>query len=135
MRQVFYIGILSISSGYFYLFPFTGGVLNDFDSSVITNFYDSEVILLSPLSPNKCNSNKSTEVDYEKEPDYTGRTATVTTNFNPKRKDRDGVSKPYPLVRLPSDREEDYIPYNHYSALIGLLASSGARLEHGPVVS
>lgn len=43
-----------------------------------------------------------------------------------------GVSKSYPLVRLPSDKEEDHIPYNYYSALMGLLASSGARLEHGP---
>lgn len=57
-------------------------------------------------------------------------TATVNTNFNPKRKN--GESKSYPLTRLPSDKEENHLPYSYYSALIGLLASSGARLEHGP---
>lgn len=57
-----------------------------------------------------------------------GRTATVNTNFNPKRKN--GESKSYPLTRLPSDKEENHLPYSYYSALIGLLASSGARLGY-----
>ena len=72
-----------MQSGYSYLSQYTGGVLNDFDTSVITNLYDSEVTLLSPLvvSQIKSDSDESTKVDYDKEPDYTGRTVTVTTNL------------------------------------------------------
>ena len=126
--------------GYSYLFPFIGGVPSDFDSDIMSTLYNSDVILLFPpfllgLSQSKCESKEDEEkqLDYDKEPNY--RTATVNTNFNPKRKSRTGESKSYPLTRLPSDKEENHLPYSYYSALIGLLASSGARLEHGPVVS
>jgi len=105
----------------------------------MSTLYNSDIILLSPpfllgLSQSKCESKEDEEkqLDYDKEPNYSGRTATVNTNFNPKRKNRTGESKSYPLTRLPSDKEENHLPYSYYSALIGLLASSGARLEHGP---
>lgn len=40
------------------------------------------------------------------------------------------VNKKYPLIPLPP---LDHMPYDeYYSALIGLLVSSGARVEHGP---
>lgn len=48
-----------------------------------------------------------------KEPDYTGRTTTITTNFSHR---HDGIkvlstsSKSYPLVQIPSDKEEDRSP-------------------------
>ena len=75
----------------------------------MSTLYNSDVILLFPpfllgLSQSKCESKEDEEkqLDYDKEPNY--RTATVNTNFNPKRKNRTGESKSYPLTRLPSDK-------------------------------
>ena len=77
----------------------------------MSTLYNSDIILLSPpfllgLSQSKCESKEDEEkqLDYDKEPNYSGRTATVNTNFNPKRKNRTGESKSYPLTRLPSDK-------------------------------
>jgi len=93
------------------------------------NMHNPEVILLSSILPSSVESENEEEGDYNKEPDYTGRIATVTTNYDPRRKNGEGKSKSYPLVPLSS---EDHLPFIYYSALMGLLASSGARLEHGP---